>query len=300
MRVFVTGATGFVGSAVVADLISAGHRVLGLARSDVSAAALLRLGAEVHRGDLEDLASLRAGAVAADGVIHTGFIHDFARFKEVCDVDQRAIEALGTVLVGSDRPMIVTAGVAGVKAGVTGRPATEQDASPAVTDGYPRRSEQAAAALAARGVRVSVVRLAPSVHGDGDHGFVSFLINIARAKGVSAYVGDGQNRWAAMHRLDASHLYRRVLENGVNGANYHGVAEPEIAFRDIAEAIGRGLGLPVVAKSPAQAAEHFGWFAAFAALDCPTSSVATQAQLNWHPTQCGLIADIDHGRYFTT
>jgi nucleoside-diphosphate-sugar epimerase len=295
MRIFVTGATGFVGSAVVADLIAAGHDVLGLARSEVSAAALLDAGAEVHRGDLEDLDSLRAGAAAADGVIHTGFIHDFLRFKEVCEVDARAIAALGDALAGSDKPLVVTAGLARV---ASGRNALETDAGPAASDAYPRMSEQAAAAVAARGVPVSVVRLSPSVHGDHDHGFVSYLINIAREKGTSAYIGEGLNRWAAVPRLDAGRLFRLAVEKGSAGATYHGVAEEGIAFRDIAGAIGRGLGLPVVSVSPADAADHFGWFAGFAALDCPASSAATQVQLGWQPTGIGLIADIDHGRYF--
>jgi nucleoside-diphosphate-sugar epimerase len=295
MRVFVTGATGFVGSAVVADLIAAGHQVLGLARSDEAAAKLWSVGAEVHRGDLEDLDSLQSGAAATDGVIHTGFIHDFARFKEVCDIDGRAIAALGSALAGTDKRMIVTAGVALL---ASGRVATEQDVGPAPSDAYPRMSEQAAAEAAARGTRVSVVRLSPSVHGDGDHGFVPMLINIAREKGASAYIGDGSNRWAAVPRGDAAKLFRLALEKGIEGANCHGVAEEGIAFREIAEAIGRGLNLPVVSISAAKAADHFGWFTGFAGLDCPASSALTRAQLGWQPTRAGLLSDLAEGRYF--
>lgn len=284
-----------MGSAVVADLIAAGHQVLGLARSDAVATALRAAGAEVHRGDLEDTDSLQQGATATDGVIHTGFIHDFSRFKEVCDIDGCAIAALGSALAGTDKLMIVTAGVALI---ASGRPATEQDAGPAASEAYPRMSEQAAAEATARGARVSVVRLSPSVHGDGDHGFVPMLINIAREKGVSAYIGEGTNRWATVPRLDAASLFRLALEKGIAGANFHGVAEEGIAFREIAEAIGRGLNLPVLSISPDRAAEHFGWFTGFAGLDCPASSLLTQAQLGWQPTRAGLINDLDQGHYF--
>ena len=295
MRVFVTGATGFVGSAVVADLIAAGHQVLGLARSDAAATALLAAGVKVHRGDLEDIDSLQRGATATDGVLHTGFIHDFARFKQVCEIDGRAIGALGSAIAGTDKLMIVTAGVAFL---ASGRLATEQDAGPAPSDAYPRMSEQAAATAAAQGARVSVLRLAPSVHGDGDRGFVPMLINIAREKGVSAYIDEGANCWAAVPRLDAAALFRLALEKGTAGASYHGVAEEGIAFRDIAEAIGRGLNLPVVSLSPDRAADHFGWFTGFAGLDCPASSAWTRAQLGWQPTRAGLINDLDQGHYF--
>jgi nucleoside-diphosphate-sugar epimerase len=295
MRIFVTGATGFVGSAVVADLIAAGHQVLGLARSDAAATALRAAGAEVHHGDLEDTNSLQQGAAATDGVIHTGFIHDFARFRQVCEIDGRAIAALGSVLAGTDKLMIVTAGVALL---ASGRLATEQDAGPAPSDAYPRMSEQAAAAAAAQGARVSVVRLAPSVHGDGDHGFVPMLINIARETGVSAYIGEGTNRWAAVPRRDAASLFRLALEKSMAGTNYHGIAEEGIAFREIAEAIGRGLNLPVASIAPDKAADHFGWFTGFAGLDCAASSALTRAQLGWQPTQAGLIHDLDQGRYF--
>ncbi|MGB8323578.1 MAG: SDR family oxidoreductase [Candidatus Acidiferrum sp.] len=294
MRVFLTGATGFVGRAVVPELIKAGHTVIGLARSDAGAKSLVTAGAQVHRGDLEDLESLRRGAAASDGVIHTGFIHDFARLKEVCEVDEKAIEALGSVLVGSERPLIVTSGTALIS---PGRLATEEMAPPK-PEGFPRASEEAVASLAERGVRTSVIRLSPSVHGDGDHGFVPTLINIAREKGVSAYVGEGRNRWTAVHRLDAGSLYRLAIEKGSAGARYHGVAEEGIAFRDIAEAIGKGLKIPVVSLSAEEAANHFGWFAAFAGIDCPASSKLTQERLGWRPVQTSLLGDLERGSYF--
>lgn len=295
MRVFVTGATGFVGSAVVAELLAHGHQVLGLARSDAAAAALSAAGAEVHRGDLEDLDSLRRGAEASGGVIHTGFIHDFHRFAEVCAVDARAIAALGDALAGTGKPMVVTAGVGFV---APGRLALEGDSAPPVSAAYPRQSEQVAAAVAALGVPVSVVRLAPSVHGEGDHAFVPLLIAKARETGVSVYIGEGINRWSAVHRLDAAALFRLALERGQAGATWHGIGEQGIAFHDIALAIGRGLGLPVASLPPEAAAEHFGWFSGFATLDCPASSAATQDRLGWQPGQAGLIAELDAGHYF--
>ncbi len=296
MRVFITGGTGFVGSAVVQELIGAGHRVLGLARSDAAAKSLIDAGAKVQPGDLEDLDSLRSGVAASDGVIHTGFIHDFARFKEVCETDRRAIEALGSALAGSDRPLIVTSGTALI---APGRLATEEDPVPA-NHAFPRVSEEAAASAAARGARVSVIRLSPSVHGDGDHGFVPTLIGIAREKGVSAYVGDGGNRWTAVHRLDAAPLYGLALEKATAGARFHGVAEEGVRFRDIAEIIGRRLNVPVAAKSPEEAAIHFGWFAAFAGIDCPASSTLTRERLGWRPVHPSLLADLEQGSYFKT
>ena len=291
MRVFVTGATGFIGSAIVQELIGAGHRVLGLARSDAGAASLIAAGAEVHRGDLEDQDSLGRGAALAEGVIHTAFIHDFSKFKANCEIDQRAIGALGTALAGTDRPLIVTSGTGLLQ---SGRLATE-DSAPPPGAAIPRMSEQAALAT---GARASIVRLPPSVHGDGDHGFVPILIGIAREKGAAAYLGEGKNRWPAVHRLDAARLYRLVLEKGVAGGRYHGVAEEGIAFRDIAGVIGRRLNLPVVSKAPEEAAGHFGWFAHFAGIDNPASSARTRGLLGWQPTQPGLIADLDRPRYF--
>jgi nucleoside-diphosphate-sugar epimerase len=265
-------------------------------RSDAAAKSLASAGAMVHPGDLEDLDSLRSGAAASDGVIHTGFIHDFSRFKAVCEIDRHAIEALSSALHGSDRPLIVTSGTGLVS---PGRLATEEDAGTLTSNDFPRAAtEEAARSVAAQEVRVSVVRLSPSVHGDGDHGFIPTLINIAREKGVSAYIGDGSNRWNAVHRLDAAHLFRLALEKASAGTRFHGVGEEEIVFRDIAEVIGRRLNIPVVTKSPEEAADHFGWFAHFAGLDCPASSKLTQERLGWQPSQPGLIFDLKHSAYY--
>jgi len=293
MRVFVTGATGFIGTAVVRELIDAGHEVLGLARSDASAQSLVAAGADVHRGSLEDLESLSRGAAAVDGVIHSAFIHDFSNYEPAAEADRLAIETLGDALAGSDRPLIVTSGTLLVQR--QGLLATEEDAP---NPNFPRQSEIAALALAARGVRTSVLRLPPSVHGNGDHGFVPRLISIAREKGVSAFIGDGLNRWPAVHRLDAAHLYRRVLEKGTAGLNYHGVADEGVPTREIAEIIGRHLNVPVVSKSREEATDHFGWIALFFGMDSPASSKQTQERLGWRPVQPGLIADLDAEHYF--
>ena len=291
MRVFVTGATGFIGSAIVQELLGAGHQVLGLARSGAAAQSLTAAGATAHMGTLEDLDSLRRGAAASEGVIHAAFIHDFAQYAAAGETDRRAIEALGEVLAGSSRALVVTAGLAGF---ALGRPVTETDAPAA----GPRQSEPAALALAARGVRASVVRLAPSVHDRGDYGFVPTLINIARDTGVAAYVGDGGNRWPAVHRLDAARLFRLVLEQGAAGARYHGAAEEGVPMRDIASVIGRHLSLPVVSKIAEEAAAHFGWMARFVGMDAPASSTRTQQELGWQPTGPSLLADLEQGSYF--
>jgi nucleoside-diphosphate-sugar epimerase len=293
MHVFVTGATGFVGTAVVKELISAGHTVLGLSRSDMGAAALTAAGAEVHRGSMEELDSLRGGAAAADSVIHLAFNHDFSKFADNCEQDRQAILAMGAVLEGSDRPLLVTGGLALL---AQGRIATEDD-RPA--PGFPRASEAAAAELAGRGVRATTVRLPISTHGHGDHGFVSRLIAHASATGVSAYVGDGQNRWPAGHRFDAACVYRLALERGAAGGPFHAVAEEGVPFKEIAAVIARRLNLPLVSKTPEEAAEHFGWFAMFAGADAPSSGARTRELLGWNPTEPGLIADMDGPEYFT-
>ena len=293
MRVFVTGATGFIGSAVVRELIDAGHRVLGLARSDAAAKSLVAAGAGVHRGSLEDLESLRSGAAAADGVIHTAFIHDFSNYGPAAEADRRGIETLGSALAGSDRPLIITSGT--LLAQRQGSLATEEDAP---NPSFPRKSEEAALALAARGVRASVLRLPPSVHGNGDHGFVPRLISIAKEKGVSAFIGDGLSRWPAVHRLDAAHLYRLALEKGSAAARYHGVADEGIPTQEIAEVIGRQLNVPVISKSREEAADHFGWIGLFFGIDAPACSALTQEQLGWRPVQPGLIADLNAEHYF--
>ncbi len=298
MRIFVTGATGFIGSAIVQELLGAGHQVLGLARSDESANSLATAGAEVHRGSLEDLDSLRSGAAASDGVIHTAFIHDFVDFAAASATDRGAIEAIGDTLAGSDRPFVVTSGTLILS---PGRLATEETVPDVGPGSFPRAaSEELALSLASRGVRVSLVRLPPSVHGDGDHGFVPIVINVARQKGVSAYIGDGLNHWPAVHRLDAAHLYRLALEKGEAGARYHGVADEGVPVREIAEVIGRRLNLPMVSKSPEEAMEHFGFLGHFLGVDAPASSTRTQQQLGWQPTQPGLIADLDRPSYFGT
>ena len=295
MRVFVTGATGFVGSAVVQELVKAGHEVLGLARSEAAARSLTAAGAIVHRGELEDLESLRSGAALSDGVIHTAFIHDFSKFKENCEIDRRAIETLGGVLAGSNRPLVITSGT-GMGNTVPGVPASEDNFN--AQHPNPRSaSELAGIAVAERGVNVAVVRL-PQVHDRDKQGLVTYSIALAREKGISAYIGDGLNRWPAVHRLDAAPVYRLALEKGIAGARYHAVSEEGVTARAIAEAIGRGLKVPVVSKSPGEAAAHFGWLAMFAGMDMPASSALTQQRLGWHPTdQPGMIADLEQMDY---
>ena len=296
MRIFVTGANGFIGSAVVAELIGAGHQVIGLARSDAAAAAVAAAGAEVLRGELDDLGSLRTGAAASDGVIHTAFVHDWANYTAAAATDVRAIETLGEALAGSHRPLVVTSTTLLI---APGRVVMEEDvADPALLTQWPRRSEETALALANRGVRALAVRFPLTVHGEGDHGFVPALIGTGREKGVSAYVGDGLNRWAAVHRLDAAHLFRLALEKGSVRARYHGIGDESVPFREIASVIGRHLGMPVVSISPEEAEGHFGFFALFASLDNPASSALTQRWLGWHPTHPGLLADLGQGHYF--
>lgn len=294
MKVFVTGASGFIGSVTVRELIAAGHEVVGLARSDKSAEAVAAMGAEVLRGDLDDLESLGRGAEAVDGVIHTAYVHgtmvDFAKASEM---DQRAINAMGTVLAGTNRPLVVSAGTPGL---VNGRVVTEDDlAEPTIG----RFSEVAALALAAQGVRVSVMRLPRSVHGEGDtHGFIPRLIAVARAKGVSGYLGDGSTRWPAVHRLDAARLYRIGLESAPAGTRLHAVGDDAVTILDIAGAIGRYLNLPVAPVAPSEAEATYGFLARVLTFDCPSTSALTQQRFDWHPEQPGLLADIESGHYF--
>ncbi len=297
MRVFVTGATGFIGSAVVPELIGAGHQVIGLARSDASAEVLASMGAEVFRGSLDDLGSLRSAAAASDGVIHTAFKHEEAfsgDFPAAAAADRRVIETLGAALEGSDKPFVVTSGTALL---APGRLGTEED----LPEVGPRvASENSAVALAERGVRSAVVRPSPSVHGEGDQGFAATLISIARDKGVSGYIGDGSNRWPAVHRLDAAHLYRLALETAPAGTVLHAVAEEGVPLREIAEVIGQHLNVPVASISDEDASEHFGWLAGLLGADIPASSTLTRERFRWEPTHPGLIEDLEQGHYFRT
>lgn len=295
MRVFVTGASGWVGSAVTKDLIAHGHQVLGMVRSDVGADIVSKLGADVYRGNLEDPESLRQGAAESDGVIHTAFSHDFSKFVQNGQDEKRAITVLAEELAASGRPLVVTSGAAFLN---VGRIATEDDTVPAGAHAVPRDPETPAIAAAQNGVRASLVRLSPSVHGTGDKGFVAMLVGISREKGTVAYVGEGGNHWPAVHRFDAATLFRLALEKGEAGKRYHAVAEEGVPFRDIATALSKGLNLPLTSIAPDKAAEHFGWFANFAAIDVRVSSSKTQAELGWKPTGPGLIADIEAGHYF--
>jgi nucleoside-diphosphate-sugar epimerase len=306
MRVFVTGASGWIGSAVVPELIDAGHEVTGLARSDASAAALTAAGAQVHRGTLDDLDSLLSAAAASDGVIHLAFKHDIAfsgDFQGAADADRRAVETFGEALAGSGRPFLIASGTLGV---AVGRVATERDghdADPArAAWGAGPQTRQATAelalSLASRGVRSSVVRLPPTNHGEGDNGFMATLVGIARDKGVSGYIGNGSNRWPAVHRLDSARLFRLALEQAPAGSTLHAVADEGVPIRDVAEVIGRHLDVPVVSVPPEQAGEHFSWLGGFIGADSPASSALTRELLGWQPTQPGLIEDLDKGHYF--
>ncbi len=300
MKVFVTGASGWIGSAVVPELIGVGHQVIGLARSDASAAALAAAGVQVHHGTLDDLDSLRSAAAASDGVIHLAFKHDIAfsgDFQGAADADRRAVETIGEALAGSSRPFVIASGVLGL---TPGRVATERDVPDPGSLAGPRAAvAQMVLSLSTRGIRSSVVRLAPTVHGEGDNGFVATLVGIARNKGTSGYIGDGSNRWPAVHRLDAAHLFRLALEKAPAGSLLHAVADEGVPVRNIAEVIGRHLNLPVVAISPENAGEHFSFLAGFLGLDSPASSTLTRELLGWQPVHPDLLADLDSGHYFT-
>jgi nucleoside-diphosphate-sugar epimerase len=294
MRIFVTGASGWIGSAVVPQLLEAGHQVFGLARSDESAATITALGAEVRRGSLDDLDSLRAGAAASDGVIHLGYNHDFSRIADAAQADRQVIDVFGDVLAGTHRPLLIASGTLGL---VEGRVSTEADSpAPGV---HPRTNNALAAlALAEKGVRSCIVRFAPTVHGAGDHGFIAHLVNIARDRGVAAYIGDGANRWPAVHRLDAATLVRLTVDGAPAGSVVHAVGEEGVATRAIAEAIGQGLGVPVSSIPAEQATEHFGWIGRFFGVDGPASNQLTRERLSWEPTGPTLLDDLAAGSYF--
>ncbi|OME87087.1 MULTISPECIES: SDR family oxidoreductase [Paenibacillus] len=297
MRIFVTGATGFIGKAVVRELLEAGHQVLGLARSDKSAAALTAAGAEVHRGALDDLDSLREGAAAADGVIHLAFVHDFSDYAGGVATDLQAVKAMGAELEGTGKPFVITSGTATLSFALpSGQVGTEQDT---VTDSEPRgAAENVALALAGRGVRSSIVRLSTCVHNETLAGFATFLIGIARKKGVSTYVGDGSNHWPAVHLLDAARLFRLALESAPAGSILHGVGEEGVPLRDIAEVIGRRLNVPTASISREEADAHFGFLGAFATTDNTSSNALTRERVGWEPTHLGLIADLEQGQHF--
>jgi nucleoside-diphosphate-sugar epimerase len=301
MRLFVTGGSGFIGSAVVPELRGAGHEVVGLARSDASAAALADAGAAVLRGDLEDLDSLRRGAAESDGVVHLGYVHDFSDMSIGAAFDLKAIKAIGQTLAGSGKPFVITTGTLLLALGDVGLPpgafGTEDDVSHSTV--MPRvASENTAIALADDGIRSAAIRLSPSVHGSGDHGFVPTLIGIAREKGVSGFVGDGANRWPGVHRLDAARLFRLVVEGAPAGSRWHGVGDEGVPFRDIAEVIGRHLEVPVRSIAPEDAADHFGFLGGLVPVDNPTSNALTRKRLGWEPVEPGLLADLDEGDYF--
>lgn len=297
MRIFVTGASGFIGSAVVRELLAAGHSVVGLARSDEAAKAVEALGAEVHRGSLQDLDGLKQAAAAADGVAHLAFNHDFSKFAENAEDERHAITALGDALAGSNKPLVITSGIA-IASGQDGVITETTKVVPGATPNPRGGLEDRALELAERGVRVSILRLPPSVHGDGDKGFVPMMAAADRQHGVAAYVGEGANRWPAVHRLDAARLYRLALEKGVAGTVYHAVGDEGVAVRDIAAVIGRQLDLPVKSLTPEEGQAHFGWFGMFAGIDCAASAQWTGEQLGWAPQQPGLLEDIDRPAYF--
>ncbi|HEY4824497.1 MAG TPA: SDR family oxidoreductase [Solirubrobacteraceae bacterium] len=307
MRIFVTGASGWIGSAVVAELLGAGHQVIGLARSDTSAESLMAAGAEVRRGTLDDLDGLREGAAGSDGVIHLAFKHELAfsgDFQGAADSDRRAVEAFGEALAGSDRPLVIAAGTLGI---APGRVVSEQDGhgqSSAIAGfgGGPQtrwETSELALSMAERAVRSSIVRLPPTNHGDGDNGFIAALVGIAREKGVSGYIGNGANRWPAVHRLDSAQLFRLAVENAPAGSTLHASAEEGVPIGDVAEVIGRHLDVPVMSIAAGDAGEHFTWLAGFIGTDSPASSVLTQELLGWHPTHPGLISDLEQGHYFS-